>query len=1590
MADTENQIVNRIVVTGLDESGQKIKTLQQQLKELKDAKDRAFQSEDSQSMFKGEAKGLDELGKLYEAKYRELQEFQSTLTQATDKRAQQEIAIANKKAQAEVNSAVKASEELDKIHKETLRKQAQADKQSTDDFLKLGKETIRKQQEQIDAQTKEQIRQVTGNPAQEKKELAKTDSVSHANKQSDLNAAFAIPPSYMQQMSSLNDAFRKTFTEYKSGAIQLDEYASKLAGYKKDVADINKSQKDFNSAIGNTSNSLEAFSQRVKSHLTWIVAGGLIASAVAIPVEVTQQLRETESLTAKIKQNLELAPKYEGNMSGLNDDVKHLQDVAATFAMGYGVNLKDTMEMMQVLSRRFKSPEELTYYTNLAMTMSKLDFVAPKKAAEDLEATILSMGLNFDQSKRFIDEFSVAVHVARITGTELLTGLQRSAATFHNMNFNTAEAIAMISTLTTVTAKAGANVGASLNSILINIDFKKAADALKAYSIQVYDSSGQMRDGVEIWRDIAKTFNGLNTQKANEFANAMSGGKFRANDLRALIGNWETFEKILTDINEKASPELTAKLLQTGMATLDTNITQCTASLQVFGMTIGNATLPQLKEMVNGLTQGVQWLNQNKESVSECVKGLGVFVEALVLYRAQQILASGALGRFIENLLLEAKTAPTFNAAMSGMGGAVMGFATTLGLAVLKMGAFYAAAQLLNKVIEGKSQGKKEDDFLASIQSKETLTVEEQEALDAINSRNEYANQNATYQGENSLTGKWTLWAGSSDSFWDKDGKNSVEKEDYWNNLNDQASKAVDKVVTNKSLDDVNKMVEEAAKKLQENPPASPSPYQTIEGQDLGGNKGKGAKNPPSDVSDKLEQKVDTYNTKSTLDQQKIATDNYKASVDNLTDSENRLGKTYESLTQRRQLMIDHMATTQQTIATLTAQMQEDLGKVNTLADETGATITVNGGGNSPEATAFSYLTNAGYNPEMAAGIIGNLMTESGLNPNAQAQDGSGSYGIGQWLGDRKQGLFDFANTNGSDASALETQLAYLVQEMKTTESGSMAKVTGSTPEEFAYAISKYYERPAWAENPDRQQNARSVYQQYLGGELQGSPQQVSIEGLGDTLGSAGISKEVWKGMSAESKTAFIEEHKKDVKDAGLLIGYLKAISDKQKDIAKLQKEIADGNKKVYEETVNGLVAVQEYQNKISELRKRSAIAVYGVGVTDVQKDQSILDDLVEQKKNSDEMLRQAKKFGIDIFKDPKINEERIKNLELGNSIDSQKNKGITDQYKETADDIEYRKKISEYNIGSDNTVDQNQSKRIVDIDSAREKVKALQDAIDRLRVRNNGAFDTKEIKDYNLQLLEAKKTYKELAEAQNKQIRESLEGITNSVLLQGESLKSVWKKLWSDLANEALKALFHVQDGTQSTLGKLLSSFSGSKATNSQSGNFAGLLGNTDWLGTNKKSTASSNTDWGGMIGSVSKLFHAKGGIVDTPAIAGEDGEEVIVPVQNHTGNSANLMQYAANKLGMKNYGVTPDFKNADIATKAANITVNSTAQMAKTNSILATQNTILTTMLNQMANNSGNNGTAVVVAGGGQQSPTMDDFTNMYSKAMAMRNIK
>ena len=109
---------------------------------------------------------------------------------------------------------------------------------------------------------------------------------------------------------------------------------------------------------------------------------------------------------------------------------------------------------------------------------------------------------------------------------------------------------------------------------------------------------------------------------------------------------------------------------------------------------------------------------------------------------------------------------------------------------------------------------------------------------------------------------------------------------------------------------------------------------------------------------------------------------------------------------------------------------------------------------------ATRYFISKGYTPAQAAGIVGNLKAESGVNLNPRAVGDSGkAYGIAQWHPPR-QANFRRIFKKDIRQSTLDEQLAFIHWELQNTErrAGQMLS-TARTPEEAAMIFDKYYER---------------------------------------------------------------------------------------------------------------------------------------------------------------------------------------------------------------------------------------------------------------------------------------------------------------------------------------------------------------------------------------------------------------------------------------------------------------------------------------------------------------------------------------------------
>lgn len=147
--------------------------------------------------------------------------------------------------------------------------------------------------------------------------------------------------------------------------------------------------------------------------------------------------------------------------------------------------------------------------------------------------------------------------------------------------------------------------------------------------------------------------------------------------------------------------------------------------------------------------------------------------------------------------------------------------------------------------------------------------------------------------------------------------------------------------------------------------------------------------------------------------------------------------------------------------------------------------------GNSDTEKIFNYLTTTGgMTPAGAAGLMGNLESESGMRPNnvqnscesrvgddatytAGVDSGKISrssfvsdqagYGLAQWTSDgRKAGLYDLAKSKNTSIGDLQTQLDWLMQEMKSGGYAPVYKVltTTSSVQEASNKVLHGFEQP--------------------------------------------------------------------------------------------------------------------------------------------------------------------------------------------------------------------------------------------------------------------------------------------------------------------------------------------------------------------------------------------------------------------------------------------------------------------------------------------------------------------------------------------------
>ena len=104
---------------------------------------------------------------------------------------------------------------------------------------------------------------------------------------------------------------------------------------------------------------------------------------------------------------------------------------------------------------------------------------------------------------------------------------------------------------------------------------------------------------------------------------------------------------------------------------------------------------------------------------------------------------------------------------------------------------------------------------------------------------------------------------------------------------------------------------------------------------------------------------------------------------------------------------------------------------------------------------AINYFVNKGLERHQAIGLVANLMRESGLDPGVYNYEGSGAFGLAQWLGDRRTRLFAKYGRHPT----FQNELDFIWEELNSTHRKGLQMLRASrSAEEAAANAFGYYE----------------------------------------------------------------------------------------------------------------------------------------------------------------------------------------------------------------------------------------------------------------------------------------------------------------------------------------------------------------------------------------------------------------------------------------------------------------------------------------------------------------------------------------------------
>ncbi len=514
-----------------------------------------------------------------------------------------------------------------------------------------------------------------------------------------------------EKLETLKFAAQQANEQLQNGEISKEQYDAlqrEIIETEEQLKKLESQASKANQVLGKVSEVGSKF-ENAGNKITDVGKKASVASGavVAMGGATVKTAADFESSMSQVQATMGITSDSMSDLNGKSvNTMDALSDLAKEMGAKTAFSASECAEALNYLALAGYNTQEMADTLPIVLNLAAAGNIELASASDMVTDAMSALGMETSDADKMVDQMAKTASTTNTSVGQLGEGILTIGATAKTVKGGTAELNTALGILANNGIK-GAEGGTHLRNVILSLQSPTdtAAKSLQELGVSVFDSEGNMRSLNDILGDLNRSMDGMTSEEKSNIISKIFN-KTDLSSVNALLANTgETWNGLQSAIENSGGAA--QKMADTQLDNLNGQLTILKSAIEGFAISMGEALMPMIKNIVAKIQSFVDWLNNLDEGTRQVIVKIGLFIAALgpvLVILGSLISKIGTVIQVFSKLGLKLSAAITkaggLSSVFSKMGASIMGINPIVVAVVAAIGTMIGAFTHLWKTNE--------------------------------------------------------------------------------------------------------------------------------------------------------------------------------------------------------------------------------------------------------------------------------------------------------------------------------------------------------------------------------------------------------------------------------------------------------------------------------------------------------------------------------------------------------------------------------------------------------------------------------------------------------------------------------------------------------------------------------------------------------------------------------------------------------------------------------------------------------------------------------------------------------------------------